>query len=262
MSTKGYTKVKGMKAKRRGVSVDPGAIQRVKYAGSVQNLRVAQNRAAIRAVTGRLGAGRDNLTFDAVVLGTNLLSPASNSAVAVSATGYITNQASAHVLNQVPQGTTSTTRLGRKMYMRKVRIQGTVSQAAASTLNTVRMALVYIPRLDRGTTTMPPQNVIWTSQDPRENRVLNNSDRFKVLRQWVHVLMGNSTTPATGTELIHFDEMVDVNRHTTWTQADTTGVFDNMEEGGLCLYVHGPNTVASGLAPVISYTSRLYFEDR
>lgn len=251
-----------MKAKRRGVSVAPASIQRVKYAGSVQNLRVAQQTAAIRAVTGRLGAGRDNLTFDAVVLATNTLSATSNAAVAVSASGYITAGASAHVLNQVPQGTTSTSRLGRKMFMRKIRIQGSIAQPAAGTVNTCRIALVYIPRLDRGTTTMPPQNVIWTSQDARENRVLNNSDRFKVLRQWVYQLLGNTNAPATGSEVIHFDEMVDVNRHTTWTQADTTGVFDNMEEGGLCIYVQGPNTVVSGLGATIAYTSRLYFEDR
>jgi len=251
-----------MKAKRRGVSVAPASIQRVKYAGSVQNLRVAQQTAAIRAVTGRLGAGRDNLTFDAVVLNTNTLLAASNAAVAVSGSGYITNASSAMVLNQVPQGTTSTSRLGRKMFMRKVRIQGTIAQPAAGTVNTVRLALVYIPRLDRGTTTMPPQNVIWTTQDPRENRVLNNSDRFKVLRQWVHVLLGNTAAPATGTEVVHFDEMVDVNRHTTWTQADLAGSFDNMEEGALCIYAQGPNTVASGLGATITFTSRLYFEDR
>jgi len=251
-----------MKSRKRRVSVDPGSIQKVKYAGSVHNLRVAQQAYNPNAGRRALSAGRDNLTFDAVVLNTNTLLASSNAAVAVSASGYITNAASAMVLNQVPQGTTSTTRLGRKMYMRKIRIQGTIAQPAAGTVNTVRMALVYIPRLDRGTTTMPPQNVVWTTQDPRENRVLNNSDRFKVLRQWVYTLMGNTTTPATGTELLHFDEMVDVNRHTTWTQADTTGVFDNMEEGGLCIYAHGPNTTASGLAPTIVFTSRLYFEDR
>lgn len=227
--------------------------------GPAPQVRQAQYSAAVRSA---FGSGRENKTFDPVVLGTNGLVCSTDSAVAVSATGYITANASAHVLNQIAQGTTSTTRIGRKVMMKGLLLQGLIAQTAASSAaNIVRMCLVYIPRLDRSTTTMPPQNVVWTTQHPVSLRVINNSDRFKIIRQWTHKLMGDVDACATGTEILPFSEYVKLDLQTSWLQANTDGSFNDMEEGGLALYVQGINTAASGVAPVVQYVARVYFED-
>jgi len=227
-------------------------VQKVKYASSVQN------RAVVRG-----SQYRENLTFDPVVYGTNNLLATNNGAVAVAASGYITPDATAHVLNQVFRGTTSTNRIGRHIYMRKIRIQGFIRAGGVVGIPThCRMALVYIPRLDKGHTTMPPQNVIWTSQSPFENRVLDNSERFRVIREWKYKLIGEGDAPTTGLESYMFDEMVDINRVTKWAGANQNGDFDAMEEGALCLYCHTDNTIASNLGAIIRYSARLYFDDK
>jgi len=222
-------------------------------------LRQAQYASAVRSA---FGAGRENKSFDPVTLLTNTLVASSDSAVAVSGTGYITANASAHVLNQIPQGTTSTSRIGRKILMKGVLLQGWISQtSASSSVNIARLCLVYIPRLDRSTTTMPPQNVIWTAQNPVSLRVINNSDRFRIIRQWTHKLSGDVDAAATGEEIIPFSEYIKLDLQTSWLQANTDGTFNDMEEGALCLYAQGINTAASGIFNNIQYQARVYFED-
>jgi hypothetical protein len=208
------------------------------------------------------GTGRERKTYDPVVLGTNVLNCSSDAAVAVSGSGYITNNSSAMVLNQVPQGTTSTTRIGRKIRMTAVHILGRIMATTNGAIyNPVRIAIVYIPRLDRTTTTMPPQNVIWTSQSPHELRVLNNADRFKIVRQWTWDVLGDRDAVTCGCEALTVDKMVKLDLPTVWTQADTSGSFDDMEEGGLCLYVQGIQSTASGNNGTFTFTARVYFED-
>jgi len=237
------------------------SLKKAKAGSRVQNVAVMYPQYDARVQKSLKLPGRDNLTFDAIAtLGTNFLGPSTNGAVAVSASGYITVGSSAHVLNQVPQGTTATTRIGRKIKMTKLRIKGQLTSFAGNTASTVcRLALVYIPKLDRTTTTMAPHNVIWTAQHPNSQRFLNNSDRFKVLREWVYVIKGDSAVATNSDSSFNIDEMVDVNRKTSWTIADVSGTFDDMEEGALCLY--GQSTQTSATPPKFDYTSRLYFEE-
>ncbi|ALE29712.1 coat protein [Lake Sarah-associated circular virus-31] len=214
------------------------------------------------AVSRSFGSGRENKTFDAVVLGTNILRASTDDAVAISASGYITTNSSAMVLNQVPQSTTSTTRIGRKMVMKGILLQGFIAAGQTGSLGSLaRMCLVYIPRLDRTTTTMPPQNVIWSAQNPCALRVINNSDRFRIIRQWTHKLTGDFDAATTGNEIVAFSEYVKLDLQTSWIQSNSDGSFNDMEEGALCLYAQGLYTGASGSAPTINFASRIYFED-
>lgn len=188
-----------------------------------------------------------------------------STAVADSANSFLKQganaTASAVVLNQVPQGTTNTSRIGRYMRMKKIRLIGSILSNSATTTCHARFALVYIPVVDRGVTVLPPQNTIWGAQDARQQRVIDNVERFKVLKQWVYVLTGNSTTPATGEEIFSFDDMIDLKKlETSWTPADTSGIFTDMECGALCLYAHS-NQPAGTTAAQINFSSRLYFED-
>lgn len=212
------------------------------------------------------GLRLEHKTFDA--LGSNTVGQLlldTSTAVADSANGFLLQgaaaTASAVVLNQVPQGTTNTTRIARFMQMKKIRLIGSVSASSTATIQQVRFALVYIPVVDRSVTVLPPHNVIWGAQNARNQRVIDNVERFRVLKQWTYVLTGNSATPATGQEIFGFDDMVDLkDLETSWTQTDTTGVFTNMECGALCLYGHG--TAAAGTtAASLNYSSRLYFRD-
>lgn len=218
---------------------------------------------AQRAWAASLGSGREHKTYDPVVLSTNYLSAATDSNVAVSGTSYITAGASAHVLNQIPLGTTSTTRIGRKLLMKSVLLSGYIINGATSaTVNSVRLALVYIPRLNTSTTTMPPQNTIWTVQNAAALRLIDNVDRFKVIREWTFDMIGDVDNATTGCEMKTFKMMVPLRLPTVFTQADTSGSFNDMEEGALCLYCQGSQTLASNAYSNVIYNARVYFEDQ
>lgn len=225
--------------------------------------RVRLHNAQVRRVQLR-NYRSETKTYDAVVLDTNLLYADSSSAVAVSASGYITTTSSAMVLNQVPQDATSTGRVGRRITMKSVHIRGKLvgPTAAGQNPGLVRLALVFIPQMDRTVTTMPPQTAIWSLQRPESLRVLNNAGRFRIIRQWTFRIAGDSDAPTTGLELHEVDEMVKLNLDTVWTQANTSGTFDAMEQGALCLYAQGDMTAGATTSSIFDFVSRLYFEDK
>lgn len=234
------------------------AAQKVRLTAARQTIRRHNAQSNMAAF---LSAPREKKTFDPVTFATNNLRLSSNAAVATSPS-FITADSSAMVLNQVPQGTTSTSRIGRKINMTGIRIVGRIANTATSAAyNQVRLSLVYIPRLDRNQTTMPPQTAIWTSQDPSTLRVINNSDRYTVIRTWTHQLFGDIDAVSTGQEAISIDEMVPLKHLTSWEQSNTDGSFSDMVEGALCLYGQGINTDASNLFATFVFSARLYFDD-
>jgi len=220
-----------------------------------------RRRAAVRRVALTRGLKPETKTFDPVVLDTNLLYADSSTAVAVSASGYLTANASAIVLNQVPQGTSSITRLGRRINMKSIHLNGTIFTSTTVQATTLaRIALVYLPSMDRTVTTMPPQNVIWTAQNAQALRVINDNTDFKIIRQWFYTLGGDRDAPTTGQELHHFNEVVPLNElETVWSQANTNGTFDDMDKGGLCLYFHSGAVDANPLQLLVN--ARLYFHE-
>lgn len=229
-------------------------------------------RAQQVVVVQRRGQRAEHKTFDVGGLAPIPMAADTDTAVATSANGYLLQgaalAASAIVLNQVPIGNSSTTRVGRKLTMNalhlRMQVQGPVAAAATAGVNTqVSVALVLIRTLNTGTTVMPPQNTVFNSQDSLTLTNINNAQRFKVLRRWDFMPIGDANLAGDRTAASAFfvDEMVKLGgKETTFTQADTTGTFDDMEAGALCLYVRGGSTAANG-GCFVEMVSRLYFAD-
>lgn len=163
------------------------------------------------------------------------------------------------VINQVPQGTTQSSRLGRRMLMKALRLKGFVQAAATGTISQVALSLVHqLP--PNNPANMPPYADIWTAQSVNSLRNVDNDDKLKIVRRFDWGVCGNATTPQTGQELIPFDEYITFPKGivTEWTFADTTGTYSNMEKGALMLYAQGN---ASATPPQIFLSARLYFDD-
>lgn len=232
----------------RRVRLDPKFRSKAPVATrAVRQAKLARATAQIRAraaPTVRRGAlmlrpNTDNHTFDPASNGVTY-NVTSNAPVAVSASGYVTAASSAIVLNQVPQGTSSITRLGRRIFMKAIHVRGQVAvSATVQATTTARIALVYLPSMDRNATAMPPQNVIWSAQNPLALRQITDNTDFKIVRQWDFILGGDRDAPTTGQEVFLLNEMVQLNElETVWSQANTNGTFDDMDKGALCLYMH------------------------
>lgn len=235
---------------------------------AVRQAKLARATAQIRAraaPTVRRGAlmlrpNTDNHTFDPASNGVTL-NATSNAPVAVSASGYVTASSSAVVLNQIPQGTSTVTRLGRRIFMKAIHIRGQINTSATVQLTQpARVCLVYLPSMDRNATSMPPHNVIWTAQNPLALRQITDNSDFKVLRQWDFVLGGDRDAPTTGQELYLINEMVQLNElETVWSQANTNGSFDDMDKGALCLYLQSFALDANPFTA--SFNCRVYFHE-
>lgn len=214
------------------------AVRQAKLARATATIRARQAPMQRQAALILRGTN-ENHTFDPASNGLTY-NVTNNAPVAVSASGYVTAASSAIVLNQVPQGTSSITRLGRRIFMKAIHIRGQVAvSSTVQSTTTARIALVYLPSMDRNVTSMPPQNVIWSAQNPLALRQITDNTDFKIIRQWDFVLGGDRDAPTTGQELYLLNEMVQLNDlETVWSQANTSGTFDDMDKGALCLYMH------------------------
>jgi len=241
------------------------ADQRAAYLAKQRQIGVAGLR---RAQLGKTGKS-EKKTFDVGGVTPILIFADTDTPVADSANGYLLQgaaaTASAVVINQVPQGTTSNTRVGRRFRMRALHVRFNVvaSTTAGIANQAVSIALVLIRTLDRGTTTMPPQNVVFRSQNAQTLTNIDNAERFKILRRWDFAPSGDSNTAGsqTGSNQFCVDEMVKFKQlETSFTQADTSGSFNDMEKGALCIYVRGTSGLATS-SNIVTFVSRLYFED-
>lgn len=235
------------------------AVRQAKLARATATIR-ARQAPMLRQAALTLRGSAENHTFDPASNGVTY-NCTSDAAVAVSATGYVTAAASAIVLNQVPQGTTANTRLGRRIRLKNLLVRGAVTASnTVQVTQPVRVCLVYLPSMDRTTTTMPPHNVIWTAQSPYALRQITDNVDFKVLRQWDFIIGGDRDAPTTSQELCWINEMVNLGGlETVWSSANTDGSFNDMDKGGLCLYFQ---SLAVNANPITANLHcRLYFDE-
>jgi len=261
---------RGVKGRRTNPTVKRGSAAKA----AVDALRAdmaAKNRVRNEVIAAttflsqvRNRGGMDNKFYDSFTAsGNKQLDCSTTATLANSAGGYLLTTAAtpgAIVLNQIPQGTTQSTRIGRKLKITGIRIKGIVAAAAAGTYSLAGWVLVH-QKTPNNPAAMPNYNDIWVTQHINSLRNVDNNDKLRVLRSWSSVVTGNSATPATGKEMVEFDEMIDLKNKeviTEWTAADTTGVYGNMERGGLLLYAISSGSAA---APQMFCSARLYYED-
>jgi len=229
--------------------------------------RAAANSASLRQARMRIvpTAGRENKFYDPVTAdGTKQIVCTTTGAVSNSTGNYVFDGVAgapgAIVLNQIPQGTTQSTRLGRKARMTGLRIKGFFLATTAATINTTVSLSVIHQTAPNNPSSMPTYNTIWVAQHDRALRAVNDIDKLKIIRSIGAKLIGDADTAPTDHCLVEVDEFIDLkpfNVITEWTQADTTGVYGNMEKGALLLYGLGAASSANNF-----YGSfRVYFDD-
>jgi len=226
-----------------------------------------RNAPSLRAARLRVAStvGRENKFYDPVTAdGSKQIDCASDAIVSTSGGNYVTGNAAAVsgaiVLNQIPQGTTQSTRLGRRARMTGLRIRGYFkSTTAGAGYNLVSLNVVH-QTAPNNPSAMPAYNTIWIAQAVGSLRNVNDIDKLKIIRSITGKVVGDSDQATTGAEVQWVDEFIDLkpfNVVTEWTTADTTGVYGNMEKGALMLYAQADSTNDCNF-----YGSfRVYYED-
>lgn len=259
MSSRGSVKL--MRNRRTAVqrATRPGArlaLLRAVQATQARNVRVAQY-ARPNVTAARM---QEHKTFDFNPGGVGVVLTADNT-IAPAATPFAPIAgATGGCINQVPLGNSSITRVGRKLNITAVAIRGEVL-AGSTTLATKATMLLIWDRNVNQSAALPPWAQILNAQNPNSLTNKDNAPRFKILRRWDFEILGNRTAgQITEKGLVKIEEFIKLkNKVTIFTTADSTGIYPDMMEGGLLLYVTSDN--AGTAAPQFVLNTRIYFQD-
>lgn len=147
------------------------------------------------------------------------------------------------LLATIAQGVSDSQRVGKKAAYKSVQVRGSVASGTTATLNDVSLLIVY----DREPTgALPNITDILNTANSRSFNNDTNSDRFKIVRRIDKVLIGNSTTPATGVESFNLDEYIDLKGMPIQFGNAGTGAIGDIKKGALYLVTVG--NIAAGTA--------------
>lgn len=161
------------------------------------------------------------------------------------------------LLSDIAQGASVNQRVGKKTALKSLQVRGNLVVGTTSTICDTAVLIVYDRR---PTGALPAITAILVSASASALNNDANSGRFKIIRRWDNVLCGNSTTPATGKEILDLNDFIDLKMRPCIFKAAATGDIDDIEEGALYLVTVG-NQAAGATAASANLAFRLRFVD-
>lgn len=158
---------------------------------------------------------------------------------ALDTTGSIT------LIATVPQGTSVSQRIGKKISLKSLQIRGSCFQSSGAAMNDVAFLIVYDKR---PTGSLPAITDVLVSANAIAFNNDNNSGRFVILKRVDMNLIGSGSTPATGREQQTIDAYVPLKGKMTVYKAAATGAIADIEEGALYLITVGSNVAGTSAA--------------
>lgn len=165
-------------------------------------------------------------------------------------------------LNLVPQGVTTTTRVGKKIQMKSLQCHGLMQSDSTTTVTQASYLIVYDRRPSGA---LPAITDILDTVSP--NSFLNdaNSSRFKILKREDFVCLGNTATAgaitdAGGYEIDWYYKFPPKYAHCSF-KALGTGAIDDIDEGAIYLVAVG-SSVAGTADATFGAGFRLRFYDQ
>jgi hypothetical protein len=160
----------------------------------------------------------------------------------------------------VAQGTTVTTRIGRKYRLRNFQLRGAIVQGTTAIQNVYALYLVWDAQPD-GSAIAVTDLLASASSYALTNR--DNSSRLKILKKWTGVLASSGAgTGQADNVAVRIDEFFKLPDDciVQYTAADTTGSVANLITGALYLVSVG-NVAAGTAACTFTGNFRTAFED-
>lgn len=171
-----------------------------------------------------------------------------------------TNSQTTALLNAVAQGTSSITRIGKKILMKALQIRGHIYQGTDTGFTKVSLLLVYI-RSNNQAASMPSWSEMLTFRGTSGLTNRDNASKYKVLRRWDFALAGVTATPQPSS-LFNFEEYVVFKKPLITQFKDATSTppaIAEYEKGSLHLMAVGNIAQASATRVRMEVSTRLYF---
>lgn len=161
------------------------------------------------------------------------------------------------LLNTVAQGASVNQRVGKKIMLKSLQCHGYMQANTTATVNDFSVLVVYDKR---PVGALPAITDILNSANANSFNNDANSGRFRILKRWDDVLVGNSATPSTGQEVKEADFYLNLRDLPTTFKAAGTGAIGDQEEGSLLLVTVGL-AAAGTTAATLAAGFRLRFID-
>lgn len=176
--------------------------------------------------------------------------------VATNITNLDSSTSNVILLSTIPQGASQSQRIGRKAWLDSIQVKGRIYSSTTTTISGVRWALVYDAQTNKSA---PVFTDVFNTATYDCMKRDDNKNRFYILKDNIDVVIGNSTTPATGRESLVIDCFVKINKPIEFATAGTGAIGDTVS-GGLFLVSIG-EIVAGTAAAFMEFTSRLRYKD-
>lgn len=165
-------------------------------------------------------------------------------------TGSITH------INIVPQGTSTSERVGKKIQMKSLQMRGFSLNNASATVNDIAYIIVYDKR---PTGTLPAVTDILNTANSASMNKDDNTGRFRIVKRVDRVLVGNTTT-FTETTQVSEDSWISLKNAPVEYMAAGTGAIGDTSLGALYLVTVG-SVAAGATAALLSVGIRIRFVD-
>lgn len=164
------------------------------------------------------------------------------------------------LLATVPVGPGANERIGKKINWKSLQVRGRILAGSTGTVADPSLLIVYDKR---PTGTLPAITDILESAQSKALNNAQNENRFRILRRFDWAMAGNSTTPATGTEVVSADFFLPLKGLVAEYKSALstgTGAIADIDTGALYLVTVGSNGAGTA-APSGDLTFRVRYED-
>lgn len=162
------------------------------------------------------------------------------------------------LLNAIPQGASVNQRVGKRVILKSLQARGALQSGTTTVIADTTVLIIY----DRQPgAALPAITDILDTINSRSFNNDGNSDRFKIVRRFDNLMLGNTTAPTTGREGVNFDEFIDLKGMPTVYKALGTGAIADISSGALYLVTVG-NLAAGTTAGILVSGFRTRFIDQ
>lgn len=133
------------------------------------------------------------------------------------------------VINTIPQGTSVSERIGKKVFIKSLRINGEIYGRGSHSDSINHMYVIY-DRRPNGT--LPGFNDIFSGSVTYEFPNDNNTGRFDILKKQTFNVFGNSSFQFSDKMVQYMDIFIPINRPAVYKDAGTGGIGD-IETGAI-----------------------------
>lgn len=149
------------------------------------------------------------------------------------------------LLATVAQGASVNQRVGKKILWKSLQCRGSIFNRTTGVVNDTALMVVYDKR---PTGALPTITDILVTANSNAFNNDANSGRFRILKRMDEVLIGNTTTPATGQEEKDCSFFLDLKGLQGVFKAAGTGAIGDIEEGAIYLVTVGDNAAGTAAA--------------